>query len=88
MGLMRRRRLSEDDKKFYRRLVAVVVLAIFGIVFLVAIVMTYTQWACIQLAFRQEPVPAGCSNMGKFALEFVGLVVGVLGAIKLLGLSQ
>jgi uncharacterized membrane protein YjgN (DUF898 family) len=88
MGLTRRRRLSEDDKRFYRRVVAVAVLTIFGIMFLVAMATTYTQWACIQLAFGQQPAPAGCSNMGKFVLEFVGLVVGVLGAIKLLGLSQ
>jgi hypothetical protein len=53
--------------------------------FLVAITTAYSQWACIQLAFRQEPVPAGCGGVGKFALEFMGIVVGVLGAIKLLG---
>jgi hypothetical protein len=77
-------RLSEDDKKLYRQLVLIAVLAVFGILFLVAITTAYSQWACIQLAFRQEPVPAGCGGVGKFALEFMGIVVGVIGAIKLL----
>jgi hypothetical protein len=61
------------------------VLAIFGIAFIVAITTAYSQWACIQFAFRKEPVPAGCSGVGKFVLEFMGLMVGVLGALKLLG---
>ena len=47
----------------------------------------YSQWACIQFVFRKETQPAACSNgtLGKFALEFMGIVVGVLGALKLLG---
>jgi predicted membrane metal-binding protein len=85
MGLMRRSRLSEDDKKAYKQLLLIAVLAIFGIAFIVAITTAYSQWACIQFAFRNEPVPAGCGGVGKFVLEFMGLMVGVLGAIKLLG---
>jgi hypothetical protein len=81
----RRPRLSEDDKKTYKQLLLIAVLAIFGIAFIVAITTAYSQWACIQFAFRKEPVPAGCSGVGKFVLEFMGLMVGVLGAIKLLG---
>jgi hypothetical protein len=85
MGPTRRLRLSEDDKKTYKQLLLIAVLAIFGIAFIVAITTAYSQWACIQFAFRKEPVPAGCSGVGKFVLEFMGLMVGVLGAIKLLG---
>jgi hypothetical protein len=81
----RRPRLSEDDKKTYKQLLLIAVLAIFGIAFIVAITTAYSQWACIQFAFRKEPVPAGCSGVGKFVLEFMGLMVGVLGALKLLG---
>jgi hypothetical protein len=85
MGLTRRLRLSEDDKKFYRRLVLIAVLAIFLIVFLVAITTAYAQWACIQIGLRGDPLPSNCSGMGKFALELLGAVIGILGAIKLLG---
>jgi hypothetical protein len=54
-------------------------------VFLVSITAAYAQWACIQIALRGDTLPPNCSGMGKFALEFLGAVVGILGAIKLLG---
>jgi hypothetical protein len=54
-------------------------------VFLVAITTAYAQWACIQIGLRGDPMPSNCSGMGKFALELLGAVIGVLGAIKLLG---
>lgn len=62
-------------------------LSIFGIAFIIAITAAYSQWACLQFAFRKETPPAACGNgsVSKFVLEFMGIVVGVLGALKLLG---
>lgn len=78
--------MSDDDKKTYKQLTLIAVLAIFGILFIVAITTAYTQYSCIQLYYTKE-APAACGNgsMSRFVLEFIGIVVGVLGAIKLLG---
>lgn len=78
--------MSDDDKKAYKQLLLIAVLAIFGILLIVAVVTAYTQYSCIQLFYAKE-APAACSNgsMSRFVLEFIGIVVGTLAAIKLLG---
>lgn len=79
--------MSDDDKRAYRQLLLIAVLCIFAILFIVALGAAYAQYACIQFVFRKDALPSGCENgaMAKFVLEFLGIVVGTLGAIKLLG---
>jgi hypothetical protein len=79
--------VSDDDKRTYRQLLLIAILSIFGILFLFALGTLYAEWACFHLIFERLPLPDGCSNgnLGKFVLEFVAIVVGVLGAIRILG---
>jgi predicted membrane metal-binding protein len=79
--------MSDEDKKTYRQLLLIAILSIFGILFLFAFGTLYAEWACFQFVFVSKPVPEGCTNgsISKFALEFVAIVVGVLGAIRILG---
>jgi hypothetical protein len=80
--------MSDDDKRTYKQLLLIAVLAIFGILYLVAFGTLYTVYGCFDLYLHKIlPIPEGCGNgnMSKFVLEFVGITVGVLGAIRLLG---
>jgi predicted membrane metal-binding protein len=79
--------MSDDDKRAYRQLLLIAVLAIFGILFLVAIGTLGVTYGCFEIYFKGLPIPDACGNgsLGKFVLEFIAIVVGVLGAIRLLG---
>jgi hypothetical protein len=79
--------MSGDDKSRYQQMLLIAVLAIFAILFLFAIGTLYAEYACFALHFDRLPTPAACGNgnLGKFALEFTAIVVGVLGAIRVLG---
>jgi hypothetical protein len=79
--------MSDDDKRTYKQLLLIAVLSIFGILFLFVFGALYAEWACFRLIFMDKLLPQGCSNgsLSKFVLEFVGITVGVLGAIRLLG---
>jgi hypothetical protein len=78
--------MSEDDKRTYRQLLLIAVLAIFAILFLFALGALYAEHACIQLYLMQaNDIPESCGGIGKFVLELAALVIGTLGAIKLLG---
>jgi hypothetical protein len=79
--------MSDDDKDTYRKLLLVSVLGVFAILFLFAIGTLYAEYACFGLHFDRLPTPAACGNgnLAKFTLEFVAIVVGVLGAVRLLG---
>jgi hypothetical protein len=78
--------MSDEDKKTYRQLLLIAVLAIVIILFLFALGTLYAEHACFQFVFQKLPLPEGCSNgsLSKFALELAGIVVGLLGAIRLL----
>jgi hypothetical protein len=79
--------MSDDDKTTYKQLLLIAVLAVCGVLFLFAFGTLYAEYACFQLIHKGLPVPEGCGNgnLAKFALEFLGITVGVLGAVKLLG---
>jgi hypothetical protein len=82
--------MSDDDKKTYRQLMLIATLAVFAILFLFAIGALFGAYGCFDLYIKKiTPIPEGCSNgsIQKFALEFLGIVVGVLGAIRLFGQS-
>lgn len=80
--------MSDEDKTAYKQLLLIAVLAIFGILFLVAIGTLGVTYGCFELYFKGlKEIPQACTNgnLGKFVLEFIAIVVGVLGAIRLLG---
>lgn len=80
--------MSDDDKKAYKQLLLIAVLCIFAILFMFAVGTLYAEHVCLQMYFQKiTPLPESCTNgaLGKFALDFVALVIGTLGAIKLLG---
>lgn len=79
--------MSDEDKATYRQLLLIAVIAIFAIFFLFALGTLYAEHACIQMWLTKSPMPDFCDNGGmqKFVIEFIGLVIGALGAIKLLG---
>jgi hypothetical protein len=82
--------MSDDDKRTYRQLLVIAVLSVCVILFLIAAGTLYAEHACIQLWFQKglaSEMPDFCHKgaLGKFVLEFLGIAVGVLGAIKLLG---
>jgi hypothetical protein len=78
--------MSDDDKAAYRQLLLIVVLSICGILFLVALGTLMVTYGCYEMLRSGTEAP-NCSNgsLSKFVLEFVGLAIGMLGAIKLLG---
>lgn len=78
--------MPNDDKRTYRQLLLIAVLSIFGILFMAAVGTLLVTYSCFQLFTSGKASPAICeSGLGKFVLEFLGIVVGALGAIKLLG---
>ena len=80
--------MSDEDKKAYKQLLLIGVLAIFGILYIVAFGTLFALYGCFDLYMKRVlPIPEGCTNgsFGKFVLEFVAITVGVLGAIRLLG---
>jgi hypothetical protein len=78
--------MSDEDKRTYRQLLLITVLFICVILFLFALGTLYAEHACIQLYLGKDPIPDFCNGgVAKFALEFAGIVVGVLAAVKLLG---
>jgi hypothetical protein len=80
--------MSDEDKKTYRQLLLIAVLCICAILFLFALGTLYAEHACIQLWLgKTAAMPDFCDKGGmqKFVLEFVGLVIGMLAAVKLLG---
>jgi hypothetical protein len=80
--------VSDEDKSAYKKLLLIAVLAIFAILLLFAIGTLFATYGCFDLYLRKiTPIPEGCGNgnLSKFVLEFMGLVIGTLGAIKLLG---
>jgi hypothetical protein len=79
--------MSDDDKKTYKQLTLIAVLAICAILLMFAVGTLFATYGCYELYFKKLPVPEGCGNgsLSKFVLEFLGIAVGVLGAIKLLG---
>jgi hypothetical protein len=79
--------MSDDDKRTYRQLLLIAVFAVCAILFLFTIGTLYAEWACFQFHFEKLEMPEVCGNgsLTKFALEFVGLAIGVIAAVKLLG---
>lgn len=80
--------MSDDDKQAYKQLLLIAVLAIFAILLLFTIGALVATYGCFDLYLKKiTPIPEGCGNgnLSKFVLEFVGIAVGVLGAIRLLG---
>jgi hypothetical protein len=80
--------MSDDDKKTYKQLLLIAVLAIFGILYLVAFGTLYALYGCFDIYMKRIlPIPESCTNgsMSRFVLEFIAITVGVLGAIRLLG---
>ncbi len=80
--------MSDEDKATYKRILLVAVLGVFAILFVVALGTLYAEHACIQLWYQKATeFPEFCEKGGiqKFVLEFIGLVIGALGAVKLLG---
>jgi hypothetical protein len=83
--------MSDDDKKTYKLLGLIAVLTICFILILVAGGTLYAEYSCVQIWMSQGhsdwKLPDFChkGELAKFVLEFLGITVGVLGAIKLLG---
>jgi hypothetical protein len=68
----------------------IAVLSVCIILLLFTIGTLYAEWACFNLHFTQTETPENCTNgsIGKFAVEFIGLAVGVIAAVKLIGPAQ
>lgn len=80
--------MSDEDKATYKKILLVAVLGVFAILVLVALGALYAEHACIQLWLKGTPdLPTFCDKGGiqKFVIEFIGLTLGALGAVKLLG---
>jgi hypothetical protein len=84
--------MSDEDKRTYKLLGVIAVLTICMILLIVAGGTLYAEHACVQMWMLQAAnnnwkLPDFChkGELGKFVLEFLGITVGVLGAIKLLG---
>lgn len=79
--------MSDEDKKAYKQLLLIAVLTICAILFLFTVATLVATYGCFQLLEAGKDVPTSCENGGltKFILEFLGIAVGVLGAVKLLG---
>jgi hypothetical protein len=78
--------MSDDDKRVYRQLLLIAVLTICGILFLVALGTLLVTYGCYEMLRSGKEAPnCGNGSLGKFVLEFLGISVGVLGAIRLLG---
>jgi hypothetical protein len=77
--------MSDEDKKTVAVVTIIAVIAVFGLLYGILGMGFYTEYECVQFfILKAEKIPPVCSNadLAKTLLEFAGLIVGVLAAIK------
>ena len=77
--------MSNEDKKTFTIVTIIAVIAVFGLLYGILGMGFYTEYECVQFfILKVEKIPPVCSNtdLARTLLEFAGLIVGVLAAIK------
>jgi hypothetical protein len=76
--------MSEEEKTF-AKVTIIAVIAVFGLLYIILGIGFYTEYECVQFyVIKLEVMPPVCSNadLAKTLLEFAGLIIGVLAAVK------
>jgi hypothetical protein len=77
--------VSDEDQKTFAIVTIIAVIGVFGLLYLILGIGFYTEYECVQFyVIKMENMPPVCSNsdLAKTLLEFAGIIVGVLAAIK------
>lgn len=77
--------MSDEDQKTFAMVTIIAVIGVFGLLYLILGIGFYTEYECVQFyIIKMENIPPVCSNadLAKTLLEFAGIIVGVLAAIK------
>lgn len=77
--------VSTEDKKTIAIVTIIAVIGVFGLLYMILGLGFYTEYECVQFyTIKLSPLPPVCtnSNLAKTLLEFAGLIIGVLAAIK------
>jgi hypothetical protein len=77
--------VSDEDEKTFAIITIIAVIAVFGLLYLILGIGFYTEYECVQFyILKMENIPPVCSNsdLAKTLLEFAGIIIGVLAAIK------
>jgi hypothetical protein len=77
--------MSDEDKKTIALVTIIAVVGVFGLLYIILGMGFYTEYECVQFyILKMENIPPVCSNsdLAKTLLEFAGLIIGVLAAIK------
>jgi hypothetical protein len=77
--------MSDEDQKTFALVTIIAVVGVFGLLYIILGMGFYTEYECVQFyILKMENIPPVCSNsdLARTLLEFAGLIVGVLAAIK------
>jgi hypothetical protein len=77
--------MSDEDQRTFALVTIIAVIAVFGLLYGILGIGFYTEYECVQFyVLKVEKIPPVCSNadLAKTLLEFAGIIIGVLAAIK------
>jgi hypothetical protein len=77
--------VSDEDEKTFAIVTIIAVIGVFGLLYMILGLGFYTEYECVQFyILKMEKMPPVCNNsdLARTLLEFAGLIVGVLAAIK------
>jgi hypothetical protein len=77
--------MSNEDKKTVAIVTIIAVIGVFGLLYMILGLGFYTEYECVQFyILKMEKMPPVCSNsdLARTLLEFAGLIIGALAAIK------
>jgi hypothetical protein len=77
--------MSDEDKRTIAIVTIIAVVGVFGLLYMLLGIGFYAEYECVQFyIMKQDKIPPVCSSgdFSKTLLEFAGLMIGVLAAIK------
>jgi hypothetical protein len=77
--------MSDEDQKTFAIVTVIAVVGVFGLLYIIIGMGFYTEYECVQFFENNIKImPPVCTNgdLAKTLLEFAGLIIGVLAAIK------
>jgi hypothetical protein len=76
--------VSDEDKQTFKLIAIITISGVFILITLVLIGAFYAEYECIQIVLRKEATMDSCYTgaIGKTFLEFAGVLIGILVAVK------